>query len=93
MSIVGKMNLVGFLDSTCIVVARLNYLIEFCKTICLDLIQVKPLDRSTARLNHLVELYEWSAIAVLFTTSRLMAMSETTLAFARVNYYELVNNN
>ena len=57
MSIIGKMNAVGFLDSTNVVTAGLNHPTELCKTICPNLIQVKPLDRLVARLNHPAELY------------------------------------
>ena len=56
MSIVKRINLV-FLDSTRIVAIGLNHPIELCKTICPDLIQVKPLDRSAAGLNHPAELH------------------------------------
>ena len=41
MSIAGKMNLIGFLDSTRIAAIGLNHPTEFCKIICLDLLQVK----------------------------------------------------
>ena len=38
MSIVGKMNPVGFLDSTRVAALKLNHLTQFCKTIRPDLI-------------------------------------------------------
>ena len=57
MPIAKKINLVGFLDSTRVTIAGLNHSIKFCKIICLDLIQVKLLNRLAARLNHLTNLY------------------------------------
>ena len=56
MSLKQKINLVGFLDSMRIIVAWLNHFTELCKTIVPDLIQVKPLNKSAAGLNHYVDL-------------------------------------
>ena len=56
MSFAQRINLV-FLDLTCIIAAGLNHLIELYKTICPNLIQVKPLNRSAAALNHLLKLH------------------------------------
>ena len=57
MLIIRKMNLIGFLNSMRVPVTGLNHPTEFCKTICLNLIQVKSLDRLVAGLNHFAELY------------------------------------
>ena len=65
MSIVGRINIVGFLDSTYITVAGLNHLTEFCKNIYLNLIQVKPLDKSAVRLNYPLKFSSFIAIAII----------------------------
>ena len=56
MSIVGRMNPVGFLGSTRIAAVGLNHFTELCKTLRPDLIQLKSLNRSAAGLNHPAKL-------------------------------------
>ena len=63
--IAGRMNSKGFLDSIYIATIRLNHPIKFCKNIYLDLIQVKPLDRSVVGLNQLLKLLWFSDIAII----------------------------
>ena len=102
MSIVGRMNPVGFLDSTRIAAAGLNHPTELCKTIRPDLIQVKPLDRSAAGLNHPVELLPTECRSSLVHRqsipggglgSKADVACLYYLVFARVTHCESINNN
>ena len=97
-----RMNPVGFLDSTRVAIAGLNHPTELCKTICLDLIQVKPLDRSAAGLNHLVELLPTECRSSLVHRqsipggglgSKADVACLYYLVLARVTYCESINNN
>ena len=60
-----KMNLVGFLNLLHIAVLGLNHLTKFCKLISPNLVQVKPLNKSAAGLNHFLEWYWLSTIAII----------------------------